>query len=72
MSIDTRELIEICEQLPDAQRGEVAAFARSLLAEQRDAAAAREAMDRWLDGARGAATVGTTTDQVMALTRGDA
>jgi hypothetical protein len=36
MSSDTRELIEICEQLPQAKRAEVADFARFLLAQQAD------------------------------------
>jgi hypothetical protein len=36
MSTDTRELIEICEQLPAAKRVEVADFARFLLARQSD------------------------------------
>jgi len=36
MSSDTRELIEICEQLPTAKRTEVADFARFLLAQQSD------------------------------------
>jgi hypothetical protein len=38
MSSDTRELIEICEQLPADKRTEVADFARFLLARSRDAA----------------------------------
>ena len=36
MSTETRELIEICEQLPEAKRIEVADFARFLLAQQGD------------------------------------
>jgi len=39
MSTDTRELIEICEQLPVSKREEVADFARFLLA--------REGDERW-------------------------
>ena len=39
MSTETRELVEICEQLPEAKRIEVADFARFLLAQQAD--------DRW-------------------------
>ncbi len=72
MSTDTKQLIEICEQLPQAQRVEVADFARFLLAKNRDAAPLREVTERWLAGARGAAKAGMTTDQVMALTRGEA
>jgi hypothetical protein len=36
MSIDTRNLIESCEQLPEAKRVEVADFARFLLAQEGD------------------------------------
>jgi hypothetical protein len=36
MSIETQELIRICEALPDAKRAEVADFARFLLAQQGD------------------------------------
>ena len=36
MSADTQELILLCEQLPEAQRAEVADFARFLLARQAD------------------------------------
>ncbi len=36
MSSDTRELIEICEQLPQAKRAEVADFARFLLSRHGD------------------------------------
>ncbi|MFT3789359.1 MAG: DUF2281 domain-containing protein [Tepidisphaeraceae bacterium] len=38
MSVDTKELIEVCEQLPEAQRAEVVDFARFLLARQGDQA----------------------------------
>lgn len=70
MSTDTRELVDICEQLPEAQRAEVADFARFLLAKNQDAAA-QGATERWLATARGAAKPGVTTDEVMALTRGE-
>jgi hypothetical protein len=36
MSTETRELIEICEQLPEAKRIEVTDFARFLLSQQSD------------------------------------
>jgi hypothetical protein len=36
MSTDTKELIELCEQLPEAKRIEVADFARFLLAKESD------------------------------------
>jgi hypothetical protein len=39
MSIETQELLSICEQLPEAKRAEVADFARFLLA--------REGDERW-------------------------
>ena len=69
MSTDTRELIEICEQLPADKRAEVADFARFLLARSRGATPG--AVERWLATARGAASPGVTTDAVMALTRGE-
>ena len=72
MSSDTKQLIEICEQLPQAQRVEVTDFARFLLAKSRGAGPRREVAERWLSGARGVAKAGVTTDQVMALTRGEA
>jgi hypothetical protein len=70
MSGETQELLTICEQLPAAQRAEVADFARFLLARNGDAAT-QGATERWLATARGAAKPGVTTDQVMALTRGE-
>jgi hypothetical protein len=39
MTVDTQELLRICEQLPEAKRAEVADFARFLLA--------REGDERW-------------------------
>jgi hypothetical protein len=36
MSTETQELLNICEQLPEAKRVEVADFARFLLAQQDD------------------------------------
>src|SRR5579884_1637655 len=36
MSTETRELIDICERLPEAKRAEVANFVRFLLAQQAD------------------------------------
>ena len=41
MSTETRELIDICEQLPEARRAEVADFARFLLER------ARAGDERW-------------------------
>lgn len=38
MSDETRELIRICEELPDHERAEVADFARFLLARHQDGA----------------------------------
>ena len=70
VSTETRELLEICEQLPADKRAEVADFARFLLARSRDAAPGG-AVDRWLATARGAARPGVTTDEVMNLTRGE-
>lgn len=70
MNVMTRELLSICEQLPEAKRVEVTDFARFLLARS-EGKASDEAADRWLVSARGVATPGVTTDQVMALTRGE-
>jgi Protein of unknown function (DUF2281) len=70
MSIETQELVSICEQLPEAKRIEVTDFARFLLAKN-EGAVAQRAVERWLAGARGAAKTGATTDQVMGLTRGE-
>jgi hypothetical protein len=36
MSIETQDVVDICEQLPEAKRIEVADFARFLLAQQGD------------------------------------
>lgn len=36
MSTETRELIEICERLPEAKQAEVANFARFLLSQEAD------------------------------------
>lgn len=52
MSSDTKQLIEICEQLPQAQRSEVTDFARFLLAKNQRATPQRELTKRWLTGAR--------------------
>jgi hypothetical protein len=71
MSTDTQERIRTYEQLPDAQRHEVADFARFLLAKVGDGSGRTEAVERWLDNARGSAKAGVTTDQIMDLTRGD-
>jgi hypothetical protein len=70
MSVETEEILSICEQLPEAQRAEVADFARFLLGRSADAAP-RGAMERWLATAQGAAKPGVTTDLVMAMTRGE-
>jgi hypothetical protein len=45
MSDQTRELIEICEQLPEAERAEVADFARFLLSKRDDEAWERTIAD---------------------------
>ena len=45
MSTDTKELIEICEQLPEPKRAEVADFARFLLAKGEDDAWERAVAD---------------------------
>ena len=70
MSGETQELIRICEQLPEAERVVVADFAPFLLARS-EGATGQGAAERWLATARGAAKAGVTTDQVMAITRGE-
>ncbi len=45
MSTDTHELIQICEQLPETERAEVADFARFLLAKREDEAWERTIAD---------------------------
>ncbi|MBC7783418.1 MAG: DUF2281 domain-containing protein [Burkholderiales bacterium] len=70
MSAQTQELLNICEELPEAKLTELADFARFLLAQSKDAAAAG-ATQRWLETARGAAKSGVTTDEVMNVTRGE-
>ncbi len=72
MSTNTQEFIRTYEQLPEAKRIEVADFARFLLAKDQGDAPRREAAERWLAKARGGVNSGMTTDQVMALTRGEA
>lgn len=71
MSTETQKLVEICEQLPEAQRVEVADFAQFLLSRDRERVNARETLESWLVNAVGAANTGMTTDQIMALTRGE-
>jgi hypothetical protein len=45
MSSETKELIRICEQLPEDERAEVADFARFLLAKHQDEAWERTIAD---------------------------
>jgi len=45
MSTDTQELIQICEQLPETERAEVADFARFLLSKHDDEAWERTIAD---------------------------
>lgn len=71
MSVEAEELLRICEQLPEAKRAELADFARFLLDRSGGGGAPQGAVDRWLAAARGAARPGVTTDEVMALTRGE-
>jgi len=71
MSTETQELLNICEQLPQAKRVELTDFARFLLAKNENAMPL-ETTERWLATPRGAAKPGVTTDEVMAMTRGEA
>lgn len=68
MSDGTREIVRICEQLPEAKRLQVEHYARSLLAREPVSTAA---FNQWLDLAEGTATEQVTTDEVMAMTRGE-
>jgi hypothetical protein len=70
MSVETQELLRICEQLPEAKRIEVTDFARFLLAKNQGVVP-QGAVEQWLAGARGAAKPGVTTDEVIGLTRGE-
>jgi hypothetical protein len=45
MSTNTRELIEVCERLPEAEQAEVADFARFLLSKHEDEAWERTIAD---------------------------
>lgn len=71
MSTETRELMEICEQLPEAKREALTDFARFLLSKNITAPSSREATEQWLEKAQGAGEPGITTDQVMKMTRGE-
>ena len=55
------------EQLPAPQVEELAVWLESLRARR----AAAQAANSWLEQARGAASPGVTTPDVMALTRGE-
>ncbi len=48
MSSETQELIEICEQLPEAERAEVAHFARFLLAKHEETSGAHAGADGFI------------------------
>ena len=53
MSSETQELLDICEQLPDVERAEVADFARFLLAKRKSIPDEDEAWERTItDGRR--------------------
>jgi hypothetical protein len=53
MSSETKELLDICEQLPDVEREEVADFARFLLAKHKNILNQDEAWERTIaDGKR--------------------
>jgi hypothetical protein len=53
MSSETQELLDICQQLPDVERAEVAGFARFLLAKYKTALNEDAAWERTIaDGRR--------------------
>lgn len=71
MSTTTRELLDICERLPDAERIEVVGFAKALLERRQTPESRKAAFDKWIEKARGAGKPGVTTDQIMEMTRGE-
>jgi len=68
MSTQTKELIDICERLPEKQQAELADFARHLL-QTNEEVSQSDAAERWLATATGAAIAGVTTKHLMALSR---
>ncbi|MEO6392482.1 MAG: hypothetical protein ABIP75_11560 [Pyrinomonadaceae bacterium] len=61
------EIEAAIEKLPPPQIDELAVW----IDELRIRRAVPPHVEDWLDGARGAATAGLTTEQVLALTRGE-
>jgi cytochrome c553 len=61
------EIEAAIEKLSRAQVEELAAWLNKVLLRRPK----RPAIDRWLERARGAAVMGTTTAAIMALTRGE-
>ena len=61
------EIEAAIEKLSKPQLEELVAWLDTILLRNR----APAAVDHWLNGARGAALPGATTDSVMALTRGE-
>ena len=61
------EIEEAIEKLPAPQVEELAGW----LEELRLKRAAHPAVDRWLQGSRGAAISGVTTQGIMAMSRGE-
>ena len=70
MSVETQELLNICEQLPQAKRAELTDFARLLLAKDENTHSGET--QRWLTIAQGAAKMSMSTDELMKITRGEA
>ncbi len=61
------EIEESIEKLPAPQVDELAGWLKELRLKR----AAHPAVERWLQGARGAALPGATTAGIMALSRGE-
>jgi hypothetical protein len=61
------EIEDAIEKLPSPQVAELAAWIEAF----RVRAPAPQSLERWLERARGAARPGATTDNIMALTRGE-
>jgi hypothetical protein len=61
------EIEEAIEKLPSPQLEELACWIETFRARR----AVPQSVEAWLDRARGAARPGETTDNIMALTRGE-
>lgn len=65
------EIQAAVEELPRAQQEELYAYIGTRLESLPRRGLSREEFNEWLKTARGAAIPGITTDQIMAMTRGE-